>query len=288
MLKKIRNTFKEDSNAKETLTLFLKKFEQDKVNLFATQAAFYFIISAVPFLIFILSLLKYIYPISQAEFLELISQALPDTIQYWLIKILNSIYTESTVSLTSIAALTTLWSASKSTYALTQGLTVVYDVQEGNMALRNRVFSVVYTFFLAALLILFILVEVFSAPAIALIKSLVPGSLSFLIRLLGISSFISWIIIIVIFSFLYKQLSRSKIKLIYHLPGAIMASTVWIMFSWIFEIYINSFANFSVTYGSLAAIIIMMLWLKTCMNIFLLGGEVNVYIYFYHPFKFNK
>ena len=61
-------------------------------------------------------------------------------------------------------------------------------------------------------------------------------------------------------------------------PGAIFATFGWSLFSFVYSIYISYFSNFSSTYGSLAAIVLIMLWLYICMNITLLGAEINVFL----------
>jgi membrane protein len=63
------------------------------------------------------------------------------------------------------------------------------------------------------------------------------------------------------------------------LPGAIFASVGWIFLSLIFSYYVNNFSNYSQFYGSIGAVIILMLWLLISSIIIILGGEVNsIYI----------
>ena len=62
------------------------------------------------------------------------------------------------------------------------------------------------------------------------------------------------------------------------MPGALFTGAGWILFSYIFSVYINNFSNYSRIYGSLTAIVLLMLWLYSCMTILLYGAEVNMEI----------
>lgn len=59
------------------------------------------------------------------------------------------------------------------------------------------------------------------------------------------------------------------------LPGAAFSAVGWMVFSFFYSIYIEHFSNYSFVYGSLAAIVFLMLWLYFCMNIFLFGAQIN-------------
>ncbi|MCR5837688.1 MAG: YihY/virulence factor BrkB family protein, partial [Lachnospiraceae bacterium] len=63
------------------------------------------------------------------------------------------------------------------------------------------------------------------------------------------------------------------------LPGALFTSLGWMIYSYFFSIYIDNFSNYSYIYGSLTAIIFIMLWMYFCMYIMFIGAEINLYIY---------
>ena len=62
-------------------------------------------------------------------------------------------------------------------------------------------------------------------------------------------------------------------------PGAVIASIGWIIISKIFSIYLSLFKGFSIMYGSLTTIILIMMWVYLCIYIILIGAEINNYIY---------
>ena len=79
------------------------------------------------------------------------------------------------------------------------------------------------------------------------------------------------------FSLMYKILPNTKTHLRHQLPGAVFSALGWMIFSLVYSIYIDNYSNFSYTYGSLAAVILLMLWLYFCMYIFLIGAEINMW-----------
>jgi membrane protein len=78
---------------------------------------------------------------------------------------------------------------------------------------------------------------------------------------------------------------KSKIR--YEIPGAVFSTIVWLVYSWAFSFYISNFANYSATYGSLATIVIFILWLYWTMNIVFVGAEINVVLRKFAEYGYN-
>ena len=82
-----------------------------------------------------------------------------------------------------------------------------------------------------------------------------------------------------VFMSAYKFLGKTKIKFSKLFPGAVLSAAFWLLFSFGYSIYIANMSRFSYIYGSLTAIIFLMLWLWFCMISLLLGAEVNRWLY---------
>ena len=252
-------------------------FVNDKINVYGAQAAFYFIVSAVPFLMFLLSTLRYIIPITMDELLEALNM-LPSSIAYWIASIVSQIYTESSVPLLSITAITTLYAASKSVHALSIALMQIYEPDKVYRTIKNWMISLIDTLLMILVIGGSLVLLVFGKPIVKLIISCLPSELDFIFDLLRSTKIITYRVIVLIFALLYKVLSNTKRPYREQLPGAVFAMVGWSIFSGIYAFYINNYSNFSVTYGSLAAVVLLMLWLNVCLNIFLWGGEINVFL----------
>ena len=125
-----------------------------------------------------------------------------------------------------------------------------------------RIFSIIFTIILAISITLALLLLVFSSQFAALLQDSPFHHLINVLTSPVISTLIFILLETLLFASLYKFLGFSNIKYKDHLPGSFVAAIIWIIFSKLYSIYINSFSNFSITYGSLAAVVLMMFWLK--------------------------
>ncbi len=277
-MKRIKNS-KIIQSIIEMGTDFFSNYE----GLYSTQAAFYFIISSVPLLMLLLSIIPHIYPVNLTTLIEVINNTIPETFRYYVIRVVKEVYTQSTLPMISISAITTLWAASKSTYSLSLGLKQIYHTNPENITAKKtillRLMSLLDTVLFIGILIFSIISLVFDKTIANLIHNIMPDRLSFILNFIKISNPSSIFVITVAFVTIYKLFSRTTIPVIKHIPGALIAAIAWVMFSYIYSLYFNNFSSFSVTYGALAAIVFLMLWLKTCMMILLFGAEINMYLH---------
>jgi membrane protein len=74
---------------------------------------------------------------------------------------------------------------------------------------------------------------------------------------------------------IYKILSCKSVRLLSVLPGAAVTVALWVLASKAFEIYIANFSRFSVVYGGLGSVFVMMIWLNIVSFFLLVGSEIN-------------
>ncbi len=108
----------------------------------------------------------------------------------------------------------------------------------------------------------------------------VLGNVTFF--LINFRTLLALTILTIIFAGLYAVIPDRKQSLWLQLPGAIFSTLCWIGFSYAFSLYFNHFSSYSYMYGSLTAIILLMLWLYFCICILFLGAEIN---YFHEKFS---
>lgn len=58
-------------------------------------------------------------------------------------------------------------------------------------------------------------------------------------------------------------------------PGALSALAAWMTLSWLYSIYVDYFANYSLLYGSIGTVVVLMIWLYMSANVLILGAELN-------------
>lgn len=257
-----------------------KKIKDDHVTAFSAQAAFFILLSFFPFLIFALTLVKFL-PITADDLFKIILSIVPVNLQDYVNTIMMQIYYRSTTTIMSVSIITALWSASKSILSIKNGLNTVAGIEESRPYLIVRFVSMLYTFAMALSLITMVVVFVFGNR----ILHHMLGRKDW-IRDLG--QFISnnrvlfaVILLLFVFLLLYKVLPNKKESFLYCLPGAIFSTLGWLLLSFVLSIYIDNFSNFTIMYGSLAGVMFALLWMYFCMNIVFLGGELNYFLKYF-------
>ena len=262
-------------SAYRLLRAFTKTLRDDSVSAFAAQAAFFTILSLFPFLMFLLTLLRYL-PLSVAELQSFVLDLFPSVINTVMTGLLEEISTRSTGTVLSVSVLAALWSSSRGTLALVRGINAVYGHKEHRNYLRLRAISVLYTFVFAVLLIFTLTLLVFGNQVYRFVTSHIPvlGDAAFLI--LSMRPLITMLLLTFFFLLLYMMIPTGRVKLFSALPGAVLSAGGWLSFSFLFSFYIDRMGQFSRVYGSLTAIAVCMLWLYFCMYILFIGAKVNV------------
>lgn len=253
---------------------FFKKLGDDKVSEYAANCAYYTFLSFIPFIILLLSLVKYV-NIDKDTLAYVFEAILPNVMKNSVIDIVQEVYSKS-IEAVSISAVFLLWSASKSFFALNKGLSAIYSKDNENYVFL--LFKGVIGAILALLLIVLILVLLLFGNTLENSIRESFSEFSFLVDIILISrSVISVIMMFFIFLFVYKVSANKKVKSFKDcLLGAIFTAVAWYAISFFFSIYVDIFTNFSVIYGSLATIIIILMWLYAIIYAIFLGAEINL------------
>ena len=253
--------------------VFFDKLNKDHINEYTAQCAYYTFLSFIPFIILLLSLIKYV-NIEKDTLAYILEAILPSIMKNSILDIIQEMYSKSFEAV-SISALFMLWSASKSFYALNKGLLAVYNKEEKNymlLLLKGVLWAV-----LALMLIILILVLLVFGNSIELAIKEHFGELNGIANIIGFArSAVSIAVMFFVFLFMYKITAGKGKKLKNCILGAGFTAIAWYAISFFFSIYVKIFTNFSVIYGSLATIIIIMMWLYAVIYTILLGAEINI------------
>lgn len=255
-----------------TVKDFFANLNKHHISEYTAQCAYYTILSFIPFLILIVTLVQYT-GITQASLLSIIQNIIPETMSDAAFSILQEVYSKS-VGTISISAIFVLWTAMKGFYALSKGLHSIYETDKDYSYLRIRLKSFITTILLAVSIILVLIVSVFGDTILEF------SQLNFKISeqiesIFHISKIGIFALIFVVILFMYRFIPGHKQGFKKQLPGAIVATLGWYVISLFFSIYLDTFKGFSVMYGSLTTIVLAMMWVYFCMYSILIGAEVN-------------
>lgn len=247
-----------------------------ELSAFASSSAFFLFLSLIPILMLITSLIPYT-GISQAELSlmvhDSIGQIAPETVTEMVEQLIDAIFSGGALSL-SLSALVTLWTASKSFLALMRGMDVIHgDGRQGYLIARIK--SCFYTFVMVIVIVGMLVVVVFGKKLARFIGGYIPTIIPILKWILTRRFLLAWLVLACVFTAIYTWVPKKKLRMRDQIPGAIFSSAAWIAFSALFSWYIGNSSSFGI-YGSLAAIVIALIWMYYCMYILLLGTYLNV------------
>jgi len=254
------------------------KIRQDKIGTFAAQSAYFIILSFFPFIMFLMTLLKYL-PIDGEALANTLIGIIPASSASTLSWFLQEALEKSSGTLLSITIVTLLWTAGKGLMAITNGLNAINGLNEYRNYIILRIVSTIYTLIFALMIIFTLVFLVFGNRLYLLITSLFPLLGSIAAFVISIRTFTSLLLLTVFFMFFYKTLPAKKMKFRHQIPGAVFSSAGWLLCSYSFSFYVDFSTSLSYMYGSLTGIILLMLWLYLCMNVMFLGAELNILLY---------
>jgi len=258
--------------------LYDKFFGTDVMSASA-QVAFYFSFALFPLLIFLVSLFGMVLESTdelRRELYSYLAQIMPPSAYHLVQSTVDEIIETSSGSKLTLGILITLWSASAGVDSLRIALNRVYELKETRSWWNTKLHALVLTF-------LFILLLAIGLAAIAAGWSLVKVSLAsmgFEVTSPWVVTTIQWasIIIVMILStaVVYSWLPCfKKFHWVWISPGSVTAILVWIVFGFLFRLYLQYFNTYNKAYGSLGAVIILMLWMYITGLALLLGGTIN-------------
>ncbi|MBP2025352.1 YihY/virulence factor BrkB family protein [Peptoniphilus stercorisuis] len=292
-MKKIKNFLNQNKNNK--LIVFFDKllyrFTDHQLISVSGSLVYFIILSVFPFLIALLNILNFTDVLSSESIMELIV-FLPNEISTIVTNFLNEISLTSSGELLSFSVILGFWSASKGIKQLIRNINRAYGFEEKRGYIKISLISLGFTISLAFMIILLLLTQVFGK---LILKTLVyyigfEEKTQSLFRILNFAVPISYMI--VTFALLYKYSPsynyRNKLKLKTIIPGALFATIGTIVVTKLFSFYVGNFGNYSVTYGSIGGMIILLVWLWLMSLIILLGGEVNAIIFSMEMTKNNN
>ena len=267
---------------------FLKELytEVDEDDLFngAAVLGFYLTLAIFPAVMFLMALLPYL-PIPHIEgtIMQLLRQALPPQAAQMFVGVVHEVTREQRGGLLSFGLVTALWATSTGMYSIMQQLNVTYDVNERRGFVRARLIaiglSILFTGLVIGGLSLIVLggqMETWLDNQFALAPSLLIGFAAF-----------RWIVIVagllLALALIYYLAPDVEQDFVFITPGSVLGVAVLAAASLAFSWYVQHFANYTATYGSIGAVIVLMVWLYIAGFVILLGSEINALVEHHSP-----
>lgn len=261
-----------------TIRLYERSFDADIFSC-AAQVAFYFSFSLFPLLYFLVSLFGIVLGSSNGlrnELFSYLRQIMPVSVFDLVSKTIIEIVANSSGGKATLGLVVALWSASAGVDAIRSALNAIYELKETRPWWKTKLQSVAFTF-IVIILTAIVLAIVFYGWQLV---QLALGGIGLTVTSPLVLVTIQWVSTLLIMLFaceiIYNLLPDfEKFKWIWVTYGSIVAIVLWIVLTTGFRVYLEYFNSYNKTYGSLGAVIIMMLWLYLTATALMIGGSIN-------------
>jgi membrane protein len=258
--------------------LYDKVFETDLLNR-AAQVAFYFSFSLFPLLYFLITLFGLVLGSTrdlENEIFNYLRQIMPGSAFEIVRRTVIEVIEGSTGAKLTFGLAVTLWSASVGIDGIRSALNDVYQLRETRPWWRTKIHSLILTL-LSIILIATALAIVFYGWQLVQIGL---NHLDIQVRSAFILVAIQWAAILIVMllacEVIYNLLpDYREFQWKWVTPGSIVAIILWIILTTGFRVYLDHFNTYNRTYGSLGAVMILMLWFYLTAVVVLLGGAIN-------------
>lgn len=255
--------------------------EVQKDNVFgrAAELSYYFLLALFPFLIFLTSVIGLVLGSgtgTRHAFFEYLARIMPPSAFQLIDNTMYEVSESSGGGKLSFGILAALWAASNGLGAVTESLNTAYDLKESRPWWKQRLTAIGLTVALSILIIGALILVVAGGRIAEWLAAHYGFGPVFPIGW----KIIQWPVVLACMTFAFA--------LIYYLapdfreqawqwltPGAVIGVVLWLLVSLGFRVYLHFFNSYSATYGSLGAVIVLMLWLYLTGAAVLIGGEVN-------------
>ncbi|MCF6782950.1 YihY/virulence factor BrkB family protein [Stutzerimonas stutzeri] len=256
----------------------VKEFSKNDMTTYASALAYRAIFSLFPFLLFLIAMLGVL---DLQEFFtwlrEQVSMMLPPDALDLVNPVIDQMQHQKS-GLLSVGILVALWSASIGVRSLMNAMNKAYGVVEGRPGWKLMLLSVLYTIGLAVILLM-----------MAGLMIIGPQVIEWLAEQVGLKDIVvtlwTWLrlplvvfLMMLVVAVLYYVTPDVEQKFRFITPGSVLAVIVWIAASIGFGIYVNNFGNYDATYGSIGAVIVLLLYFYISAAVLLFGAEMNAVI----------
>ena len=258
------------------LATLWRELSEDNVWNGAAALGFYLTLAVFPAMLFVMALLPYL-PIAHVDqaIMDLLRQALPPRTAAMFSGVVQEVVSERRGGVLTFGIAAAGWASSSGMYAIMQQLNVAYDIEERRGFLRARATAL-------ALSLLFV-VLVIGAFSLVVLGGVIEHWLA--VRM-GASDALVYAFIVFRWTIIVLAL-LAAIALIYHKAparkrrfalltrGTVGASAALIVASLLFRVYVANFGHYSATYGSIGAVIVLMMWFYLAGLVILVGAEID-------------
>lgn len=259
--------------------MMLLKSLKDDIVIFGGYAAYTSLLAFFPFIIFLLTLAGFFGNAETSrQLIEYALTYLPREVVEVMAPVIHSILENESVELLTLGGLGALWAVSSGVEGLRLGLNKVYAVGEPRPAWKRRLQSIAIVI-TGSIIFLFLTMAVIAWPLVVeFAGNFLHIPIGNIAGLTTVRFLLSAVLLIAMFSALYKILPNRLHSWQEVLSGALLATALWLALAQLFSLYLAHFGNYNATYGSIGGVIITLIFFHYSATVILLGAELNCVI----------
>ncbi len=245
----------------------------------AAQLAYYFLLALFPALLFLTALIG-LFPLQETipELMLNLRTVLPADALSLLEKYLDNVVKGSSGDILSLGLLGALWASSSGVTAIMESLNVVYSATETRPYWKVRLIAALLTIGLAGFIIASTTLVLYGARIGEWIADFIGMGWLFVIAWNVLQWPVAVFLMLFALAVIYYVCPDVEHDWRWVTPGSVCAVSLWLGVSLGFKAYVENFSNYNAAYGSIAGVIVLMLWLYLTGVVMLLGGEINARI----------
>ena len=257
-----------------------KVYSEHAMDVYSGYATLYMLMALVPLLMLVVVTVNRIPSFSAEDFSDLLLEFVPEIeqVQSLLKDVILNLNSQSSGLLASLTAVIMFWSASSGITAVQKGMGQIYDNKRS--ALDARIVSLIFTLLFILMIPFLIIFQLMRKPLILFVSDILNKlnlfkAGSFFHSFMQYSYLLSFLFMVIIVVLTYIYLPSGKRSLKSQLPGALLSCGASTIFTYAFSFFMSTFWRASSFYGSLAAIFLTAVWLRSVMAILFYGAAFN-------------
>ena len=253
-----------------------RKVVDDDCSEHAAAMAYYFLFALFPFFLFLTTLIGVIPIPDLLEYLMTQASTLLPGEAFKLIEDnIRALFLNKKEGLLSLGILLALWASSNAIVSVMDAMNKLYEVKEGRPFWKVRLVAILMVIGLSLLFLLALVLLMFGTKIGKYIADLINFGMVFLVAWHLVLVPVILFLLVLAVATVYYFTPDVEHKWIWISPGAVVAIPLWIVMSLGFSFYINNFGSYDKTYGSIGAVIVLLLWLYLSGFVILAGAVLN-------------
>lgn len=264
---------------KPTIRLLIKNYMDHGIGKSAAALTYYLLFAIFPLLIFLCNLLGLL-DLNVNAITQALQQILPTAVVELVESYLEYVTNTSSQVLFWFSLVFSVWFPMRAVGGLMDDVRLAYQLPKPKNPIQYTIRQFLYTVMLLVVMVLTLFLTTMGRRVLSFLLGLLPDNIVHISEsVLAMWQYFRFIpvgvLMVAALGTLYAASldKRQKVKTI--LPGILVALSVWMIASICFSFYVENFAKYSIIYGTLGTVIVLLLWLNITSLIFILGAELN-------------